>query len=584
MTWNVIRYATEVLINGTAVTVAGEPSISEDLDTFGTVLEFQLLSRPDPFPAEGSPVEVRRVNLETSEYISLFGGYLTGDEIESEPHAMLLRAVDELSKFAAIRTTNDLNLTGMTEGEAWQVVAGVCDVDFDPADIADSGYVLGDKAPVYWKVGTTGQSLIEELDRIFSCKTMTVLNGRVVRFLYDRVGHSADITTTYQKGVNADFGGNHYSRGDSSQVQSIWSVRGVSAPCGTDNACSCQVWALSQDVTPKRGKKITRVPTSEIAQSDLIQDEALAKALTRRYMRWYNRVPKVLTITAVTDPNMHPGRVVGVIDSTYGIGLSSTTPAFVTTVEKAGGSMTLTALAGTGGSQGTTTSGVEKRCGGTLGDLDWDGTFDFDTSFSFPPFGDWTTWLGDFDIGWSVEGGTSEGGGGVVVISSEWEADTLNEGPLTFGDGLVWGGGPGLDSYANYIGDYSAIMVLEMDVTFQAAEPYDDGCYIIFRNATGDWTLELYPNVGFPEPGNWTADAYGVGDGYEYFIFETIPNPVHVKAEYRDNAVTFTWGPAGNPDQYVWALTGTETLTEITLLAFTTGGPVKFENITMART
>lgn len=409
MTLTAIRCTAVVLINGVMVRVAEEPSITEALDGFATVTEFELIDRPDPIPAEDDVVEVWRVNLDDETYIPLFGGYLLGRDAESEPHGLVFRAIDELSKFNAIRTTSDLALTGMTDGEAWQAVATVCGVTFDPADIQDTGYVLGERAPVYWKVGTSGASVIQELDRVFGAKTMTVLNNRVVRFAYDRVASSANIQKTYTKGESADFWKNHKATGDSDQVQSMWEVTGASVPCGDENSCSCVVWAKSIGANPKKGKKLQAVPTGTF-QSDLIQDEAIARAISRRLMRWYNRIPVIISAEVQTDANIHPGSVIGIEDPTYGIGDATVKPYTVLTCDKRGSLMTVSAVGGTAGPTGTTTSGVEQRCNNTNLDIDWEGDWGLPT-IGLPPFGDFAGFGGfDFDLDWTVEGGTTGGG------------------------------------------------------------------------------------------------------------------------------------------------------------------------------
>lgn len=421
-----IRQAVALYIDGVQYMTDEAPMVSESIDNFGTVVEFSLIERPDPIPAEDAVVELQLVDLDANTYISLFGGYVAGRVAESEPHSLRFRAVDELSKFSALRTTNDLNLTGMTDGEAWEAIAGVCDVDFDTADIVDTGYILGEHAPVYWKVDSSGASIIDELDRVFSCKTMTVLNNRVVRIFYDRVAHSADIQASYEAGVSADLWRNSKDTADSSAVQSLWRVQGVTAPCGDDDACSCMLWAKSVGTTPKRGKKISRIPTSTF-QSDLIQDEVLAQAISRRMMRWYNRIPIVIAAEMATDPNIHPGCVIGIIDPAYGIDAVTELPVFVTSVDKRGSEMSVIGIGGAGGSQGTTTSGVERRCNTTEFDDDWGGDWDFGT-LTFPPIGISGIFLGDFDFTFPVFGGEEDGGGGGdypvgIAVAAEWVND-----------------------------------------------------------------------------------------------------------------------------------------------------------------
>lgn len=399
MTWNSGHFYTEVLIDGVVYRTTGEPAVTESLDALSTVAEFELIDRPDPVPPAETPVEIRRVNVTAETYIPLFGGYLTSRDVQSEPHRLVLRAVDELDKFNVVRTTNDLNLTGMTDGEAWETIAGVCDVDFDTADIADTGYVLGERADVFWKVDQTAAQIIVELDRVFGCKTMTVLNNRVCRIVYTRTPVTDDIQRTFEKAESNDFWANGITVGNQADIQSIWVVQGVTTPCGDDGECSCQVWARSTADVPIRGKKFQRVPTQPF-QSDLIQDENLAREIARRQMRWYNRVPTVVSAEVMTDPNIHPGTVIGLVDPTYGIDIATTRAFTVLTADKRGSVMTLTAVGGSPGSTGTTTSGVDKTCNSTSTDIDWDGDWEL-PDFSFPPIDFDLEWDGFGDFGWS---------------------------------------------------------------------------------------------------------------------------------------------------------------------------------------
>lgn len=509
MSWTTRRRTSQLLIDGEAVKIADHPAVTENLDGFATSIEFQLLDRPDPVPPEDTPVELRWVDLATEEYLPLFGGYLLGRSVDSSPHAMIFRAVDELAKFSAVRTTNDLNLTGMTDGEAWETIAGVCDVDFDPADIVDTGYVLGERAPVYWKVGATGVSIIQELDRVFGCKTMTVLNNRVIRIAYGRYASTSDIQVSYDKATSADFWRNHKDTGDSDQVQSIWEVQGATVPCGDDNECSCLIWAKSIGTTPKKGKKIQAVPTGTF-QSDLIQDEVLAQEVSRRMMRWYNRVPILLTAEVETDPNIHPGSVIGIQDPTYGIG-DATEKAYVClTVDKRGPRMTITAVGGSAGSAGTTTSGVEQRCNETNLDLDWDGTWS-PPSFTFPPLGSWGAW-GGFGFGsgndWDDYGSTSSG----VTLGFIWVNDPANS--------------PGYDW------DISGANISSSD----------------FRNGTAftDATIpERSPGIpkNYSASFDWTIGATGAS-GIDIFAEDSVdPDAIHW---------WFFTESSGTPDAFFW--------------------------------
>lgn len=386
------RYYIEVLLRGIAVRVTEPPSVSESLDGFGTVAEFNLADFVTPPPTDGDSVRIRRVKLSNGTYQDLFGGYVIGRATNSEPYDMSVRAVDELYKFDAVRTTNDLDLTGMTDKQVWTTIADVCDVIYDPDDICDTGYELGERAAVYWKVDSTGASLIQELDEVLGCKTMTVGNGRVIRFPYELVADEDLASYAYEKGVSNDLRGLKETTASTAQVQSLWRVTSTDFKCGSGDKCSCVVWAKAVDETtlPKKGKKRTLNPKSELS-SALIQDEAIAEQVVRRMMRWYNRTPLLLNIQAEMIPSIHPGTIITVIDPTYGIDHPSPEPYFITNVEKQGLDMTITALGGPAGSEGTVTHGVEMQCNKNTGSTDWGGSWT-GGGVDVPPWetdGDW---------------------------------------------------------------------------------------------------------------------------------------------------------------------------------------------------
>ena len=71
-------------------------------------------------------------------------------------------------------------------------------------------------------------------------------------------------------------------------------------------------------------------------QSDLIQSEALAKAIALRLMRWHNREPDVLRIQCGNDARIAPGQLVTVKDASCGIDLTATNADLVLGVTRDG--------------------------------------------------------------------------------------------------------------------------------------------------------------------------------------------------------------------------------------------------------
>lgn len=569
MTLVQVRYYIEVLINGTPMRTGPGVTITEALESFCTVAEFELLERPASVPADGDTVEIRQVNLDTSEFVPLFGGYITIRGVNSSPHALAYRAIDELSKFSAIRNGTDLELTGMTDGEAWKAIATVCGVTFDPADIQDTGYVLGERAPVYWKVGQTGATVIGELDKVFGCKSLTVLNNRVVRFAYDRVPHLSDSVKNFSKTTSPDMFTFYLETADDSAVQSEWKVTGGQLPCGDDDECTCTPWARSATPNPKRGKKIKLVPGEDF-QSTLIQDEELAAEISRRLMRWYNRVPIDARLETITDPDIHPGSVVGVFDPTYGIGHTATLPFFVQNVDKRGHQMTLTLVGGTAGATGTTTTGVDKVCNNVNLDLDWPGDWDF-PPLSFPPLGLPELWTGTESDGistineWAVE-------------ESPWE---IEFGAWTLGEEFVWS----TDDSGQAIWAAGTVGATSISVTttieFLSFVDEYETAWISLIGPDGDYVVEFYGvgiQGGVGGPDDWTADAYYPSSpGYSDFttaLDTTVPFDVEMVWTAGVGATVTI-----NSGEFVWNLPGTELVEGIRLVAGTRTAQTKYDPI-----
>ena len=116
-----------------------------------------------------------------------------------------------------------------------------------------------------------------------------------------------------QSGVS--FYGNERDRGDLDQIYNYWIVRGLQygGDEGTDEeGCSFAFVAVANTDHAKLGPGVDVGPQE--FQSDLIQSEALAKAIAQRLMRWHNREPDVLRIQCGNDARVGPGQLVTVKD------------------------------------------------------------------------------------------------------------------------------------------------------------------------------------------------------------------------------------------------------------------------------
>lgn len=395
--------------------------INESLSSLTRVAEFDLARQPGAEPDVGDDVRIDWIDFENGIYWTIFGGTINSLEVESQPWRFTVRATGQLALLRKVRTGDDKDFSGMTEGTAWKYVMDACGINYDDADVADTGYELGERVAVKWLLDTPASSVIQSLDEVFGMATIEIGDDRVIRFPYDPVpDDGTGSVATYERGASIDFQGHRRSYGDRDRIQNIWIVRGANVQI--DENCSGQVWARSVATNPQLGRRV-RVQTQEF-QSDLIQDEAVAEALVRRFMSISNRSPDEATATAENNPNVHPGSKITITDTTYGIDAD---PRYftVTSVDRTGFDMSLTLVAGPGGGEGTVTHGVDRVCNDTHTDTDWPGSFDF-PPFDTPPVIPGTDIDFDFPtFTWEYYGGFPEppGGGGGETPTSDETAD-----------------------------------------------------------------------------------------------------------------------------------------------------------------
>lgn len=380
-----------VTIGEAVVKTTADVSISAALDQLNRTCTFTLAQQPSSTPADGAVVLVELVDTNSTAVYSLFGGKVDGGpETESEPFGMTVRAVDQLSDLRIVRTGGDLDLTGMTPKEAKMEIFDYCGLTYDSDDIVDVDYILGALEPVKWLAdgSTSAAQVITEIDRVFGLCTETIGNNRIISFRPDVMPE--DDTGAYRtltKGVSVDFQAHHRAHGSRNEIQTIWSVTGVSHEFNDGN-CTSTPWAKAVHGTARVGRSRRVAEASD--QSDLIQDESLAIYVAANHMRQTSGIPDTATVATLTSRNLHPGTKLLIEDRTYGI---RALPRIfcVTRVEIVGLRTDLTLLAGPPGDEGTITSGVDRVCNDTHTDGDIPGDFE-PPDFDVPPLDD-----GDFD-------------------------------------------------------------------------------------------------------------------------------------------------------------------------------------------
>lgn len=545
-------------IGGTQQDLTGEVQQTEQLEAWTTmVADVELYDHPAL--VQGSEVDIWQVDLEGLTVAPQFGGYLNKVRGTANPNVVKLQLQGPCHRFRRA-TQNGLDLTGMTDGEAWMAIADACNVPYDPADITDTGYVLGAQTDVFWRRDMDGWQMIRELDQVFGMATIEIEDGRVIRFAYDRVPADANITRTFTGGVDADFYDLEREYWGLDEIQNKWEVRGASWK-DADN-CTLTPWAKADGPNAAFDTVNVRV-SGQTFSSDLIQDEALAEAIVRRMMRWWNREPNLATVITENDPSIHPGHVIGLNEETsYGMNLdesAATNPFLVLTVDRKGDLMTLNCVGGAAGDQGTVTTGVERRCNKTSGDLDLPGLYT-PPLVTVPPL-----YVPDpyVCLSFGGPGGVcpdDEGGGGGTPVSVTWENDVGGDDFTIFGNDVraeellnpvartvetVSAFSPGVPK--SFTAEWifrvqnSGILGDNIEILGEDASDPNSYCFWLsfFQNATGAYWLN-------------GADYEGYGSGTGHNFYSPAPSGVDIPVvvDWDRPSETFTvsvFGGTGSP-------------------------------------
>lgn len=373
-----------VTVDGGVIPATAGISITSSLEQLCRVCNITYASQPSNAPVDGDTVLVEFQDITAGATYPLFGGIVDGGpSVESQPYDFVLRAVDQLADLRIIHTGADLDLTGMLVHEAKMAVLDYCAITYDVDDIVQVNYELGQLEPIKWLSdgSTTGAQIIQEIDRVFGLTTQTIGNNRVISFRYELLPTDATgLYRTFTKGASFDFSAHHRDRGGRDDIQTAWSVQGVSHEFNEGN-CTLQPWAKAVAGTARVGRS-RRVPEGS-DQSDLVQDEALAEWWVRRLMRETSGIPDTGSASTATNRNYYPGMKVAVYDPSYGI---RALPRYycVTETSIEGIRTDLTLRAGPPGSEGTVTSGGQQICNDVETDVDLPGDFE-PPDFDFPP-------------------------------------------------------------------------------------------------------------------------------------------------------------------------------------------------------
>lgn len=398
MSWKESRVWHRLKRNGTEIVPTGGISTSESLSSLTTTSTIAPAARPSL--SANDEIKIEWIDLELGITRVQFFGTIADVDTESEPQATTVPAQGPLAnlRFERRSGSGDLNLTGMTDTEVIQAVLTYCEIDFDSGDIHGAGYVLGERADLFWRVGEPGSDIVGELDDVLGYKTFEIGEGRIIRRYYDLAPTTATgVYRTYTKGRSRDLWSLHRRLGRPDAIQNSFLVKGVTVDCGPDDSCQCTPWAKARDVNPHTGSRRQRVPIREY-QSDIIQDEGIARWKARQLMRNGNRLLKEFAIGALNDVNIHQTTKLKIIDSTPLVDCGSGCYGTVTAVERTGPEMAVTMVGGDPGEEGTITSSVEMICNDVEREEDFPGD-ELDPDVGFPPFDPGDDFDDDFPTG-----------------------------------------------------------------------------------------------------------------------------------------------------------------------------------------
>ena len=346
------------------VELYSDPVQSEAIGQITRVLTVEIADEPSIFRGQECTLYQDETLGSTSEI--MFKGVIHNTEATAFPNVVKWHCVSYKARLRKV-PTYDHDLSGMTDGEAVMHALDQCNVPYNIADIADSGYVLGAIRPVYWLKDQPGHELIAQIDNIFGFATIDIGASTAIRFKQKRTPLNADVEYTYTQGVDAHYENIVRTQGGADDLVNVVNVTGLSWTYEEDepeaDGCTRSYWARAYGFHELLGDD--EFNRGYMFSSDFIQSERLAKRTARNIIRDKNRTPDIIRLTALNDLNVRCGTVIGVSDTAYGIDLpggAGTNPYMVESIVRTGDSMTCIAIGGSAGEFDELESGIERVC------------------------------------------------------------------------------------------------------------------------------------------------------------------------------------------------------------------------------
>lgn len=341
-----------------------------------SVLEVGLSGADVPEPlANGTALRLDQIDLispnpDGHPYRRLFKGVVNRVTGVSSPRRVPITGDGPLARLKRCKPAADtlLSGSGKTDVDAKKTILTACGVPYAPADIRGWGVALGGVEGVWWRRDEYADRVIAELDRVYGTATIEVGEGRVAAFPYSKVPADyasglyagQDVQKTYVRGqASTRFLDNARDRGSTDEICNAVRIEGLSWRDGA--GCTRQVWAEAAADHPLLGPG-QRVGC-DVAPSDLVQTEALAKAIARRTIRERNRTPDTERIRGANEAPVTVGDLVHVKDPVYGINLVTPATYLAVTTRREGDRMTVDGVGGAAGAVGTLTAGISRCCG-----------------------------------------------------------------------------------------------------------------------------------------------------------------------------------------------------------------------------
>lgn len=408
---------------------ASSVSITSGLSQLNGVADVEYATPVLASPAVGSYVKLWLADRRTLLKWPMFEGQVAAPLASSFPNTVKIRCVDVLRKLTDTWDADE-DFTGLTDGDVVKAALTASGISYDPADIQDAGVEFlelnGDaNSRIVGTRQTARSGIVQEVNGLLGM-TLQSLGGTVARYRFDLAPDAENIVATYTRGVDVQYLALDRARGPLDDIGNSVKVTGASYACGAEGACTCTVVSKASNSLAVLGSAFRSEPSP--ISSPLIQSTGFADWLAEEWLRVHAREGDHLSVTALIEPQLHVGDVIGFRDAALGVRLTDPAdeaPYTITRMTVRDNLMSLDLEGGPAGPTGSPAGEVQKRCNKSTGGIG--GLGSFTAPSGMPP----STWPRIF-----VTPEPWIECGGCTPLEFEWVIDNA-DGTLVFDDGQV---------------------------------------------------------------------------------------------------------------------------------------------------